>query len=296
MPSARHTLLSTALALAILAPAARAQQAVDSLLAADRFIAAMGLGEAIRRAGAPKLVLLYPGAPIIMGRTEAFELVDAQAALRTVDLRWVPLYGEVSRDGTFGVTYGVTGIIDAEATPAATLRFGKYLTAWQRGSDGWKMVAHAQIGLLPPSFFVAPPGFRVPGLPSIARSGPVAEMVRTDSAFSALAGTSGAPNAFATYAAADGVLFPSTGDLARGPDAIRRLMGSGPQANWSWRPVAAMAAPTGDLGFTVGEARIAQPGTPAVFTKYLSLWRRDADGRVRFIADGGNVRPGPVSQ
>jgi hypothetical protein len=31
-----------------------------------------------------------------------------------------------------------------------------------------------------------------------------------------------------------------------------------------------------------------------VYTKYLSLWRRDPDGRIRYLADGGNVRPPPT--
>lgn len=295
MPSCRRLKILVLAALAGIAPALHAQRSVDSLLSADRALSTMGLVEAVRRGGTPKIVVLYPGAPIIQGRDPASQLLEAQAALRTVALRWVPLHGVVSTDGTFGITWGVTGVIDAEATPAATLRFGKYLTAWQRGADGWRMVAHAQIGLLPGSYFVTPPGFRPPALPTLARSGPVSEMVRADSAFSALAAREGAPAAFAAYAAVDGLLFPSSGELARGPDAIRRLMAGGPQAMWSWRPLVAMAAPSGDLGFTVGEASIAQPGAPTVYTKYLSLWRRDPDGRVRFIADGGNGRPGPVN-
>lgn len=276
--------------------AARAQEALDDLLAADRALSTIGLVEAVRRAGAPKIALLYPGAPVVVGREAAFQLLDGQAALRTIGLRWVPLYGLVSSDGKFGVTYGVTGIIDAEQTAAATQRFGKYISAWTRDTGGWRMVAHAQIGLLPPSYFVTPPGFRVPPVSPLPRSGPAWDMARADSAFSAQAARDGAPAAFAAWAAPDGILFPSSGELVRGPDAIRRLMAAGPQSAWSWRPVVALASAGGDLGFTVGEASITPPGGPAVYTKYLSLWRRDPDGRIRYIVDGGNVRPGPAIQ
>jgi ketosteroid isomerase-like protein len=294
MPFARRLTLMMTLLLAAPPAVARAQEALDDLLAADRGLSALGIVEGVRRIGAPKIVLVYPGAPVIVGRESAHQLLDAQAALHTVGLRWVPLFGLISLDGKFGITYGVTGIIDAEATAAATQRFGKYLSAWVRDADGWRMVAHAQIGLLPPSYFVTPPGFRVPVVPPLPRSGPAAEIARADSLFSAAAGRDGAPAAFASFAAPDGILFPSTGELVRGPDAIRKLMSGGPRSAWSWRPVVAMASAAGDLGFTVGEASITPPNGPPVFTKYLSLWRRDSDGRIRYLADGGNVRPPPT--
>jgi ketosteroid isomerase-like protein len=296
MPLLRRTLFVVLSLLALAASAARAQEALDDLLAADRALSSLGLVEAVRRAGAPKIALIYPGAPVVVGREAAFQLLDNQAALRTIGLRWVPLYGAVSADGKFGVTYGVTGIIDAEQTAAATQRFGKYISAWQRDAGGWRMVAHAQIGLLPPSYFVTPPGFRVPALSPIARTGPAADMARADSAFSAMAARDGAPAAFAFYAAPDGILFPSSGELVRGADGIRRLMAAGPQSAWAWRPVVAVASAGGDIGFTVGEASITPASGPAVYTKYLSLWRRDPDGRIRYIVDGGNVRPGPAIQ
>jgi ketosteroid isomerase-like protein len=54
--------------------------------------------------------------------------------------------------------------------------------------------------------------------------------------------------------------------------------------------VAAQIAPSGDLGCTVGEAQIA---TLKRYSKYLTIWRRQADGSWKFVADGGNARPAP---
>lgn len=278
------------LALAVtFAPALRAQQSADSLLAADRALSALGVVDAVGRA-APDLVLVYPGAPVIAGRDAARALVQAQPALRTLVVRWVPLYGEVSRDGSFGVTYGVTGIVDPAATPAA-IRFGKYLSAWRREPDGWKLVAFAPVGLVGAAAYVAPPGLNA-GTPTIAR-GPAADMAAADAEFAAMAGRVGAPAAFAAFIAPDGVMFAGTGELARGPDGARAQL-DGNTASWVWAPVAGGAAATGDVGFTVGEATITPPGGAPFYSHYLSLWRRQQDGAIRFIADGGSARPAPA--
>jgi len=267
----------------------------DDLLAADRAAAdsapVLGLSDALARVATTEFVLVYPGAPVVAGRDAARRLMAAQNALKPLVVRWVPLFAEVSSDGTFGVSYGVTGI--ATAAPGSTFRFGKYLSAWRHTPDGWRLVAHAQIGLLPPTAFRAPAQFRKPGAWALPAGGPVGDFARADQDFSALAGRDGAAAAFAAFAAADGVLFPGSGELARGPDAIRRVLTGGPPSLWHWTPVAGDAAASGDLGFTVGEATITAQGDAPIYTKYLSLWRRESDGRIRFIADGGNLRPPP---
>lgn len=268
----------------------------DELIAADRAAAdtamALGFAEAIARAGAPELVLVYPGAPVVAGLDVARRLLEAQAPLKTLTLRWVPLYAEVSRDGTFGVSYGVTGIASAEAPPAGPLRFGKYLSAWKRVGEGWSMVGHAEVGLLPASRYTAPPGFVPPAPAALPSSGPVAVFARADLQFAALAGKQGAPSAFEAFAAPDAVTFAGTGELARGPAAIRRWLGED-QSAWSWRPVA--GGGTTDLGFTVGESVITTGGEAPFYGKYLTLWRREPGGAIRYISDGGNARPAPVS-
>jgi hypothetical protein len=98
----------------------------DDLLAADRAAAdsapALGLADALARVAATEFVLVYPGAPVIAGRDTARRMMAAQDALKPLTVRWVPLFAEVSSDGTFGVSYGVTGI--STSSPGTTLRFG----------------------------------------------------------------------------------------------------------------------------------------------------------------------------
>jgi ketosteroid isomerase-like protein len=126
-------------------------------------------------------------------------------------------------------------------------------------------------------------------------SGAAADFARADRDFATLAGRTDAASAFAVYAAPDGVTFPGGGDIARGPAAIAsRLRDFAAATHWEWAPIAAAAAGSGDLGFTVGEATISpRPGQTGetYYTKYLSVWRRLADGRIAFVADAGNSRP-----
>ena len=266
-----------------LAGSARAQAALDSLVAVDRGLSDSGFAALVAH-GANDLVLVYPGAPVVAGRANAERMLEAQAALRGVRVRWVPLHGEVSRDGGFGVTYGVTAITDS----SGALRFGKYLSAWRRDGAGWKLVAHSQVGLLPSSAFTAPAGFQAgsPSIPSSFRPFAIA-----DSSFAAQAGRSGAADAFAAWIAPDGAMFSGSGEIVRGPEGAHRLLDGG-QASWWWQPVAAFGSSGGDLGATVGEAIITPPGGGAPnYSKYLTLWRRLPDGSIRFLADGGNGRP-----
>jgi hypothetical protein len=113
--------------------------------------------------------------------------------------------------------------------------------------------------------------------------------VGADLAFARLAGDSGAAIAFVRWAAADAIIFGGSGLITRGPEAIGREV-AGP-AHWRWYPVAAGAAGSGDLGWTVGEAIISPNKGDPSYSKYLTVWTRDEAGQVRFLTDGGNSRP-----
>jgi ketosteroid isomerase-like protein len=141
--------------------------------------------------------------------------------------------------------------------------------------------------------------FPFPAPPPLDRTHPSLSFAEADSAFAAQAERLGAEKAFAAYAAVDAVTFPPGGVLTRGPEAIgRAVRDDGVPSHWAWWPVAAGGSDGGDLGFTVGEAEIraAEPtaGGGVYYGKYLTLWRRDDQGRIRFLADGGSPRPIPV--
>lgn len=296
------------LALALLLPQALSAQSApadrltqrDELLAADRAVSdsvlRLGFREGLARTAAADLALLYPGAPVIAGQEAVHSFLQAQEVLKGMVIRWVPLYAEVSADGGFGVSYGVTGIATRGAEGAPPLRFGKYLSAWRHTPAGWRLVAHVQVGLSRPQDAKLADGFAPPVLSPIPKSGSVAAFADADSRFAAQAGHENAAAAFAAFAAEDAVTFPPTGELTRGPAEIRRAFTEeGPPSTWRWHPVIAGGGAAGDLGYTIGEAVIegqGPDGKAATFhTKYLTLWRKDAGGNIRFIADGGNALP-----
>lgn len=296
MLSPRAAILSLAVLLTL--PCSLAAQSASpaereaSLLAADRAASdtamARGFAAALSQAGADDLVLVYPGAPVLAGKALVVRAMEGQAALAKLTLRWVPLHGEVSRDGSYGITWGVIGVSGGSDAP---IRFGKYLEAWRHDGTSWRLVARSDVGLLPGAAWQAPDGL-APAAPSkIPAAGPAAEFARADLAFAALAGKEGAPAAFAAWAADDAVTFAGTGEINRGPAAIRQWL-AGDDSRWEWHPVAGGGA--ADLGFTVGEAVITPKEGAPFYSKYLTLWRR-AGGKTRYLADGGNGRPAPAT-
>ena len=234
------------------------------------------------------VILLWEAAPLVSGRAHASQLLEAQPPLRVT---WQPYRVLVSRDGQLGVTFGETIKYGAADAP---VRSARYITVWRRvAPDGWRIAAHAQIGLVvADSVHIAASAERA-SLPARRDADPFA---RADIGFAAMARRSGAPAAFFSYAAPDAITFAATGELNIGRRAIRARLAEGPAgtAIWNWRPVATIGAASGDLGATIGEAEIAPRGGPAsdtFFSKYITIWQRQPDGSLRFIADGGSSRP-----
>ena len=233
-------------------------------------------------------ILLWEAAPLVARRAQISQLLAAQPATR---VSWRPYRVLVSRDGQLGVTFGETMRYGAADAP---VRAARYITVWRRvAPDGWRIAAHAQIGLVVADSVRIPSSTRRASLPAHRNSDPFA---RADIDFATAAKRSGAPAAFFRYAAPDAMTFAATGELNIGPRAIRARLAEGPAggAIWNWRPVATIAAGSGDLGATIGEAEIAPRNGPAsdtFFSKYITIWQRQPDGSLRFIADGGSSRP-----
>ena len=77
-------------------------------------------------------------------------------------------------------------------------------------------------------------------------------------------------------------------------------MGEQRGTSLTWQPVYALAAASGDLGFSIGEsvATSLGPSGAAVqrFGKYLTVWRKQQNGDWKFVVDGGSSRPSPVGR
>lgn len=289
------TAYATATMMAASVPMATAQSGAAtlpgaSLLAADRAAAertaSAGLIEAVRRALAPDGIVLWPGAPVAVGR-DAMTLLAAQRVLDSVSISWQPLGIRVSSDTSLGLTWGVLAWAQSREAP----KLGRYTIAWRRDAGEWRIAALLVDGIARPRERLSiPPGIR-PERPPLTPAGATRPASTADLAFATLAGDSGAAVAFGRYAAPDVVMTGDGGVLAFGPRSAAALV-DGP-ASWRWHPVAAGASHAGDLAWTVGEAVISPQGGQPRYSKYLTVWARQPDGAMRFIIDGGNSRPAP---
>lgn len=268
-----------------------AQDQRAALLNAERVTAEWsrdsGFARAILRSLHPDGVLLWPGAPVVAGTVDLQRFLKAPQ-IDSLQLTWQPLGIDVASDSSLGMTWGVAVASPSRKDP--TPEIGNYITAWRRDGGRWTIAALVFAGLrrLPKTVL----GREVPASKqALAARGSTGPFVAADLAFARLAADSGAAVAFERWAAPEAVTFGDGGLLTRGPKAIGRAVDF--PALWRWHPVAAGAAGSGDLGWTVGEATITSTGKEAGTThsKYLTVWTRRSDGAIRFLIDGGNGRP-----
>ncbi|HEY8164223.1 MAG TPA: hypothetical protein VIF83_01595 [Gemmatimonadaceae bacterium] len=262
----------------------------ESLRAADVTASAAafkrGIGDALPLDMADDAVILWEAMPVISARAGITNILSAQPPLH---VSWQPFRVLVSSDGKFGVTFGATSRLPEASAPPLTAR---YISAWRRVAGGWKMVARAEIGLVTADS-VKVPATIIGSVTSEDKSrNPFAA---ADIAFAKMALDSGAPAAFYHFAAPDAVTLAGTGELNIGPPAIRARLAEGPagKAKWHWRPVTTIAAPSGDLGVTIGTAEIEFGSKPddVFYSKYMTVWKRQPDGSIKFVVDGGSGRP-----
>jgi ketosteroid isomerase-like protein len=249
------------------------------------------------------LVFLAPGQNILHGKPavrDYLQAVDPEGATR---FAWGLTRADVGASGRFGYTFGWTTVTTTAVDGTETTTHGKYANLWRRGGGGWRLIAHArtrdvaiEVTPAPPDFPLFPDsGFRclVPEAPSAA----LAAELDADRDFAALSMASGEADAFGSYAAADAVLLGAGLPLIIGPADIAALYADDPpEDTLDWAPVGGAVASTGELGYTVGEAVYtdSEPGGDTrYYSKYVTIWEKQADGAWRYIADVGSSRPAP---
>ncbi len=98
-----------------------------------------------------------------------------------------------------------------------------------------------------------------------------------------------------SYFAEDGLMLSDGGGATRGPAAIREVMEpffGNPDTSLRWAPLVQEVSNDATLGYTVGRYLLSAktPDGEAVSRegKYLSVWRKQADGAWLVVADIGN--------
>jgi ketosteroid isomerase-like protein len=272
----------------------------NTLLSADSALsttANSSLHNALAAGAADSIVMLMPALPRIVGRADVLAAIDSLNAVTNRTMSWHPIRAELSADGTRGYTYGYGRRVALTDTLTSVAPI-QYLSFWQRDSTGWKLEAWMVSAGGPDAPASAPPACAHPGPPEYSSrdaNDAIATARAADLDFSARSVKSGAGAAFAQYAAPDGASI-GTGatEIVCGRDAVAQSVQSLEAGVLTWEPVVADAAPSGDLAFTSGDATIhGEHGL--VYSKYLTIWKRSANGSWFFVADGGNSAPPPAA-
>lgn len=123
-------------------------------------------------------------------------------------------------------------------------------------------------------------------------------LMRADEAFAKATAEKGL-DGWLSWFAQDARIFPAGEAVIEGLDAIKahyQKTGFDPKP-LIWRPAGGDLAASGDLGYTFGYA--SYPGTDEKGnkvvrgSKYLTVWKRQADGSWKVAADLGNASPAP---
>jgi hypothetical protein len=284
-----HPRAAVWLLLLVVPPNLLSQDQRAALLAADRQASQRStdssFASALRASLDPKGVLLWPGAPLLIGAAD-LNTFRRQMPTESLRLSWQPLGLELARDSSLGVTWGVA--VSSSRTTAGPPRLGRYIATWARQGSRWSLAALVLMGVDRQRDSVGWSGLRL-RRPPARTDGRAGKFIAADLAFAGLAADSGAAVAFRHYAAPEALSFGGGSLLVRGGEAISRAV-AGPE-RWRWYPVTGGAARDGDLGWTVGEATIANPEGDTLHSKYLTVWVRTTDDAIRFLLDGGNARP-----
>lgn len=274
----------------------------DSLLLADLHrtdtLIARGIAAARAAYFAEDIVFLRPGAPAVYGRDNVMAFLAANAGPEGA-AAWQPVGGGLSRDGMSGYTFGIAAHVAVESRAPG---IDRYIAFWmrQRGGD-WRIVAFAEVGAAsPPATSQPTTGTAVPFRPSSPQARrDAASIMRADSEFAENSSLLGAATAFATAIAPDGFVFGGSQMLV-GPRAVHDFFEQQRGTSIIWHPTYAVAAGSGDLGFSIGESVVTSRGPSGAavqgFGKYLTVWRKRPNGDWKFVVDGGSSRPSPVGQ
>jgi len=102
--------------------------------------------------------------------------------------------------------------------------------------------------------------------------------------------------AFAEWFADDGVALGNGAAPVVGKVAIARSAGWSPATyQLTWKPTDGMMGPSGDMGYTwghfEGHSKDANGNPVTTSGRYMTIWRKQADGTWKVVLDAGSTEP-----
>lgn len=132
------------------------------------------------------------------------------------------------------------------------------------------------------------------GGPGVDLAAERAAVAAVDREFAAATAKGGA-TAWTSYFAEDGMMLTDGGGAIRGREAIQKAMGpflDNPDNSLRWEPLLQEVSNDATLGYTVGRSFIqrkrANGEEDSYKGKYLTVWRKQADGSWKIAVDIGN--------
>jgi len=125
------------------------------------------------------------------------------------------------------------------------------------------------------------------------------EISKTDIAFNDLCQKDGLAKAFIDFAADEVILMRQNQLPIIGIDALKeRYKNFQSRLKLTWYPIKADVASSGDLGYTFGNWKLigktADGKDTTSYGVYVSIWKKQKDGKWKYVFDGGNDTPPPL--
>jgi ketosteroid isomerase-like protein len=126
----------------------------------------------------------------------------------------------------------------------------------------------------------------------------VAHLLNTDREWGKLAATSKNVDSVVAYWTDDARVLLTGQPVISGKSAIREMVAGTmkiPGFRVTWTPDSAVVSRSGDLGYTYGTNEFTVPDSTGKLVttpgRYLTVWRKDTDGRWRCVQDISNPAP-----
>jgi len=127
---------------------------------------------------------------------------------------------------------------------------------------------------------------------ALAEPSATEQLLAVDRDFAAYAATHGTAAAFRQFMEPTDSRAFEGGEPARGAEAIFRAHGGDApeRAKLTWSPDEAFSGRAGDMGVTWGHWRLVplDPAQKPLAGHYVTVWRKDAEGRWKGLIDIGN--------
>jgi ketosteroid isomerase-like protein len=217
-------------------------------------------------------------------------------------LIWGATYADVSAAGDLGYTLGVwhreTPVRETTQMRTST---GMFLTIWRREPDGsWKFVVDGVGNVMAPEemerIHRSMRSFSAPQAHPANTSTDPATLTALDQSLSRQALATGFDSALLERLADDAMLLDQKAHSKAA--AITSLNAEARLMTYSWEPLEAKIARSGDLGYTWGAFRRSakDDDQSAATGLYVNVWKRQADGSWKIVVAGSAELPADAVQ